>query len=962
MSVIQDSSISTQIKPHSKEDIRLEIEEDEKHHENHNHNHDHDNDDNNDDNHHNHPHQPQAEEDSQTCRRCDLSISEGHAYELGGDRWHMYCFSCSKCSKLLGASSNFLVLGTGDLICSECSYNCNSCGKKIDDLAILTGEQAYCSNCFCCRSCKKRIEDLRYARTSKGLFCMSCHEKLLEKKRRYELEKKKLKRMSKFAIDKSLPKVPTNEPSPASDVEVSSAEFADPATVTKVEPKNSKINEIPPRSPNRVPAQLAPIELEPPVSVTPKKQLSPEEQFFHSPNRNKSPIRTPNGKNRQAIVLESISSSPSNNILSDYLNSTNDDDIGSNLEYLNEFNRRSPAPSIPLPKLSPPIINHSTTSAGNDDFIDMNDSDDKENNNDINATHEKQFNDDEKENQYTKRIMGFSENRQTEFTGNGLNISLPMSPSPIKENEVSISRSRSIRSPKAFLNFRKHKKTSSQNSIDLKKISSPLIDESSHLSTPKPLEKKSPIVDSGGSVFRTPPIPETQFFPSVNTNQRRVSSHSRSRSDINGIENLESNNLELEMRALKLEILDLKQTKQFLSREIRDLKDTKEALISEIQNYKNDIEFFKQPQPQGIKKDAGLQDYSTEERRYAQNIPEERKKDSKKFWKRGLFQNKDASPQNNLSNSQSSYSLSNILSSNGNTEERLNISAPILKTDESDELGGNDNRKLTGPKYLEVNPKNNSSNITNNGPGGNNNISTNTNIGNNINGTITTKHNNGSSGQVSNSSLFMSDLFNSTLEMRAQYEKRDVPIIVSRLIQEIEKNGLDHEGIYRKNGSTSQMNNILKAFNGLYQNETSFELENILQNCDINALTSSLKRYLYFHLPEAIIINSYYNQFIQISQLNSQDSKITSLAQIIKGLPVTNQKVLRLLLLHLSRIESLKNENKMTYHNLSVVFGSSFLRINDNEKELQDMEKKNSATEFLLVYHQDVFRKIRDIA
>ena len=128
----------------------------------------------------------------QNCKKCNNPINEGHAYELGDDRWHIDCFKCSKCDNSLGCNSNFLVLGNGNLICSKCSYNCKQCGKKIDDLAILTGDQAYCSNCFKCRSCKMKIEDLRYARTSKGLFCMDCHEKLMAKKKKYDAKKKQL--------------------------------------------------------------------------------------------------------------------------------------------------------------------------------------------------------------------------------------------------------------------------------------------------------------------------------------------------------------------------------------------------------------------------------------------------------------------------------------------------------------------------------------------------------------------------------------------------------------------------------------------------------------------------------------------------------------------------------------------------------------------------------------------------
>jgi len=77
-----------------------------------------------------------------------------------------------------------LLLGDGSLICNNCTYSCNACGNKIEDLAILTGDQAFCASCFRCRNCKRKIENLRYARTSQGIFCMSCHESLMARRRK----------------------------------------------------------------------------------------------------------------------------------------------------------------------------------------------------------------------------------------------------------------------------------------------------------------------------------------------------------------------------------------------------------------------------------------------------------------------------------------------------------------------------------------------------------------------------------------------------------------------------------------------------------------------------------------------------------------------------------------------------------------------------------------------------------
>lgn len=133
------------------------------------------------------------DENLPTCVRCKDAITSGHAYELGDDRWHTHCFTCYRCEKSLSCDSDFLVLGTGALICFDCSDSCKKCGKKIDDLAIIlpSSNEAYCSDCFVCCKCGDNIKDLRYARTRKGLFCLKCHKKLLAKRKYYEEKKRR---------------------------------------------------------------------------------------------------------------------------------------------------------------------------------------------------------------------------------------------------------------------------------------------------------------------------------------------------------------------------------------------------------------------------------------------------------------------------------------------------------------------------------------------------------------------------------------------------------------------------------------------------------------------------------------------------------------------------------------------------------------------------------------------------
>lgn len=121
-----------------------------------------------------------------TCRNCELAITTGHAYELGEEsRWHIDCFKCYKCKKKLTSESDFLVLSTGALVCYDCSDSCTICGCKIDELAIIlsNSDEAYCRKCFKCTRCNDQITNLRYAKTKRGLYCIGCHETLIEKRK-----------------------------------------------------------------------------------------------------------------------------------------------------------------------------------------------------------------------------------------------------------------------------------------------------------------------------------------------------------------------------------------------------------------------------------------------------------------------------------------------------------------------------------------------------------------------------------------------------------------------------------------------------------------------------------------------------------------------------------------------------------------------------------------------------------
>lgn len=205
---------------------------------------------------------PMDSEDVFPCKGCGEILEEGKAFELAGNRWHLNCFRCNTCGTLLDSDANLLLLGDGSLICNNCTYSCSACGNKIEDLAILTGDQAFCATCFRCRNCKRKIENLRYARTSQGIFCMSCHESLMARRRKKSKAaaqaKAREKDSSPMLVDKSLPALPPNaippnafateQPTPDSDTPTELSPRPRPAY-----PRNdsSRSSSRPARSPER---------------------------------------------------------------------------------------------------------------------------------------------------------------------------------------------------------------------------------------------------------------------------------------------------------------------------------------------------------------------------------------------------------------------------------------------------------------------------------------------------------------------------------------------------------------------------------------------------------------------------------------------------------------------------------------------------------------------------------------
>ncbi|KAJ2049098.1 Rho-type gtpase-activating protein [Coemansia sp. RSA 455] len=157
------------------------------------------------------------------CWGCQKAIDGGSAIQFADGVWHIDCFQCTTCSKIIEFDSNLLFLADGKPICPECSYCCSLCKKPIFDEAIVTVEGTYHSECFRCTNCKQRIQGKSFAKTSQGvIYCVTCYAERRERKK----AAKRRREHQQIGEEKMLPSLPVEAEAAAQAAAAQAAESA----------------------------------------------------------------------------------------------------------------------------------------------------------------------------------------------------------------------------------------------------------------------------------------------------------------------------------------------------------------------------------------------------------------------------------------------------------------------------------------------------------------------------------------------------------------------------------------------------------------------------------------------------------------------------------------------------------------------------------------------------------------
>ncbi|XP_067639127.1 active breakpoint cluster region-related protein isoform X3 [Eurosta solidaginis] len=177
-------------------------------------------------------------------------------------------------------------------------------------------------------------------------------------------------------------------------------------------------------------------------------------------------------------------------------------------------------------------------------------------------------------------------------------------------------------------------------------------------------------------------------------------------------------------------------------------------------------------------------------------------------------------------------------------------------------------------------------------------------------------------------------LFGAKMSQVLKREKRDIPFIISACIREVERRGMSEVGIYRVSGSASDLAKLKKSFE-----TNAYEAEQLLKDVDIHSVTGILKSYLR-ELPEALFTDALYPKFFETFSVfsnNNEAARINELIKVFEELPQANKASINHILDHLIRVHHQEADNKMSLHNLAMVFGPTLLRPGQTQAKQKDL-------------------------
>ncbi|XP_077613685.1 rho GTPase-activating protein 9 isoform X1 [Crocuta crocuta] len=186
--------------------------------------------------------------------------------------------------------------------------------------------------------------------------------------------------------------------------------------------------------------------------------------------------------------------------------------------------------------------------------------------------------------------------------------------------------------------------------------------------------------------------------------------------------------------------------------------------------------------------------------------------------------------------------------------------------------------------------------------------------------------------------LLRDQVFGCQLESLCQREGDTVPSFVRLCVAAVDKRGLDVDGIYRVSGNLAVVQKLrflvdrerAITSDGRYVfpeqpgQEGRLDLDSAEWD-DIHVVTGALKLFLR-ELPQPLVPPLLLPHFRAALGLSESEQRLSQIRELIGSMPKPNRDTLQYLLEHLCRVIAHSDKNRMTPHNLGIVFGPTLFR------------------------------------
>ncbi|XP_065352976.1 rho GTPase-activating protein 26 isoform X7 [Cloeon dipterum] len=176
---------------------------------------------------------------------------------------------------------------------------------------------------------------------------------------------------------------------------------------------------------------------------------------------------------------------------------------------------------------------------------------------------------------------------------------------------------------------------------------------------------------------------------------------------------------------------------------------------------------------------------------------------------------------------------------------------------------------------------------------------------------------------------------------------------VSKCIEALEARGLEEQGLYRVVGVNSKVTKLLQM--GLDRRKVDkLNLDDSLE-WESKTITSALKNYLR-SLPEPLMTFRHHFAYIAAAKQETRTQRINDVHNLVHRLPEANFNMLKLLIRHLLNVTSHSDKNLMTVSNVSVCFGPTLLRPEEETvAAIMDIKFCNVVVEIMIENFNQLF-------